>query len=108
MKNKSIDERMKEHDKKYKNYLESNKKLGRGVKVGKIFRTPRADGWAYYEIVGLNIPEKFSERPKKINIKPALGLSLDEYRDFVLKEGGWFLWTTIQPLVEFEDDYSEV
>lgn len=103
-----IDTLLKEHDKKYKEYLETNKKIGRGMKMGKIFRTPRADGYAYYKIAETNIDTKDPGEPDLVKIEPVTKLSFDEYRDFVLREGGWFLWTTIEPLVEQEDNYSRL
>jgi len=103
-----IETALKEHDKRYAEYLARNRKMGKGVKQGKIFRTPRADGYAYYEIIETNLRTKAPGEPELIHIKPAKGLSLDEYRDFVLGDGGWFLWTTIEPLVENEDAYSRL
>lgn len=73
--------------------MERSKALGPGIKVGKVFKMPVADGYAVYEVVKVN----------KTTVKVAAMETPDGYCDRILGYGGSFQKSIIEPLVTHED-----
>lgn len=71
-----------------------------GLCAGKLFSIPVADGEAYYEVVKVF--------KKTVRIKWRQDLSLDDYRDWMLEDGGSFPRNKIEPLVVGQEELSKI
>ncbi len=96
----NIHEEIKMKDKKFNDAINHNLELGEGLKVGKCFRIPVADGYSLYEVIRI--------KSNTVEIKWRKDAIVDNYQDLVLADGGEFPIETIERLVKREDKLQKI
>lgn len=77
-----------------------SKALPEGLQVGKLFRLPHADGYAFYEVVKIN--------KTTVRVKWRPDLCPDKWMDNILGEGGSFPIRTIEPIILREEGIAKL
>ncbi len=79
--------------------LKKNKELGKGLKVGKVFRTQVADGYAVYEIV------KIADPISKVKYRSDIE---EDYRSLAVDGEGNILTSQLKKIIEFGETLDEL
>lgn len=90
----------KAQDEKFDKEWAASHALPKGLVVGKLFRLPVGDGYAYYQI------EKINKTTVRVKWRP--DLDPDEWMDRVLGDGGSFPKKIIEPIIEGEEALYEI
>ena len=99
MKIEDIERKLKEEENRHKKAIENNERLGKGLKVGKVFRVLVADSYAIYEI------KRVGKLVSKVIRRTDIG---DEYYAECVDSDGNILTSILKKIVDREERLMEI